>query len=557
MPEQIANLYRIIRLIGQGGMADVYLAFDEVLNREVALKVLRASLAEDPVVLMRFLREASAVSKVHHPNIVDVFDVGESGGVHYIVMEYIEGQTLKQLIDKTGALQAKNAVQIMLQLCAGVQAAHEAKIIHRDIKPQNVLVCSDGTMKITDFGIAIASGVDSLTHHSNVMGSAHYLAPESAAGFSVDYRVDIYSLGIVMFELLCGSVPFTGTTPAAIAIKHMQDPVPDIHPYNPSAPQSVLNVVIKATAKDPNERYQSVTEMSSALLTCLSAEHAHDPKLELKAQKLELPSRKTRTDSRIKPDVQKPKKELSHIEKPGKVSKKSWFWLGFFVIVLAALISAVIYARSAGSLAFVLGYAEMPEVEQTSADYAVAALENAGFGADNIVLEYEISETVPAGEVISASRNEGDLVSRSSQIILKVSKGPSFLVSDYTGQYLSDVKQLFALNDVTINIDVSYVQAANTNPGIILSQTGVEPGDRIDPQGDETITFTVSTYPEITIPESLIGMDVNEAKEWLNEKGIAVSIKSLYDSGKVVDVDPMIGETYKQSDSDSVVTLYH
>lgn len=232
MQDKIANRYAIKRLIGQGGMADVYLAYDEIMGREVAIKVLRTKLASDPQTLVRFIREASAARKLSHPNVVEIYDVGESGDLHYIVMEYINGMTLKELISRTGPVPAVQAVEIMKKLTSAVIEAHSRNIIHRDIKPQNVLVSKSGDLKIADFGIALAADSVTLTRNNAVMGSSHYLAPESAAGLIPDFRVDIYSLGIVFFELLTGSVPFTGPNPAAIALKHMQDPLPAIHPYN-------------------------------------------------------------------------------------------------------------------------------------------------------------------------------------------------------------------------------------------------------------------------------------------------------------------------------------
>ena len=256
MIDIVAKRYKIKAVIGQGGMADVYLAFDQILNREVAIKVLRDKLAEDPVTLVRFQREASAASKLSHPNVVDIYDVGESEGCHYIVMEYVRGRTLKQLISQRGALDYHEAIGIMHQLTSAIVTAHAHHIIHRDIKPQNVLVKDDGTVKITDFGIAIANDAVQLTYYNTVMGSAHYLAPETAQGKEPNGQIDIYSLGIVFYELLTGDVPFRGSTPTEIAIKHLREPMPYPRLFNPSIPQSVENIVLKATAKDVEERYE-------------------------------------------------------------------------------------------------------------------------------------------------------------------------------------------------------------------------------------------------------------------------------------------------------------
>ena len=247
--KMIAERYMIVSSLGEGGMADVYLAIDTILNREVAIKVLRGELSKDPVTLLRFQREANAVSKLNHPNVVDVYDVGEFEGRHYIVMEYVRGRTLKQLISQRGALHQEEAVNIMLQLTSAVQHAHENDIIHRDIKPQNVLVKDDGTVKITDFGIALAHDTVQLTQSDAVLGSAHYLAPETTRGETPSNQVDIYALGIVFYELLTGNVPFHGDNPVQIAMKHLREEIPSVRDFNPTLPQSVENIIIKATVK--------------------------------------------------------------------------------------------------------------------------------------------------------------------------------------------------------------------------------------------------------------------------------------------------------------------
>lgn len=270
--QEVANRYEIISLIGQGGMADVYKAKDIILNRIVAIKILREKLSHDAMTLVRFQREASAASRLSHPNVVDIYDVGESDGMHYIVMEFIRGRTLKQLIQQRGALSVSESIQIMTQLTSAIDHAHKHNIIHRDIKPQNVLVKDDGTVKITDFGIAIANDAVQLTLNNAVMGSAHYLAPETAQGKEPTAQVDIYSLGIVFYELLTGDVPFHGKTPTEIAVKHLRQPIPYVRDFNPAIPQAVENIILKATAKDPKDRYSSAYAMLEDLQNCMNWE---------------------------------------------------------------------------------------------------------------------------------------------------------------------------------------------------------------------------------------------------------------------------------------------
>ena len=277
--ELIDNRYRIIKSIGEGGMANVYLAWDTILEREVAVKILRGDLAEDEKFIRRFQREANAASSLRHPNIVEMYDVGEDNGKYFIVMEYVDGKTLKSLIKKRGALNLNEALDIMLQITSGIACAHDSYIIHRDIKPQNVLILEDGRVKITDFGIAMALNSNELTQTNSVMGSVHYLPPEQASGNGSTIKSDIYSLGILMFELLTGRVPFKGDNAVEIAIKHMKEPIPSVCEINNSIPQSVENIILKACAKNPKNRYNSVAEMYEDLKTCLDPLHFEDKRL--------------------------------------------------------------------------------------------------------------------------------------------------------------------------------------------------------------------------------------------------------------------------------------
>ena len=250
----IAGRYLIIKHIGKGGMADVYVAVDTVLNREVAIKILKGELSSDPVALERFKREAQASTRLSHPNIVDIYDVGDDGMSHYIVMEYIKGQTLKQLIQKRGPLYYTEAISMMKQLCSAIMESHRNGIIHRDIKSQNVLIKDDGTVKIVDFGIALANNAMQITSQDNVLGSVHYIAPEVAKGETASMQSDIYSLGIVFYELLCGDVPFKGDSAVQVVMQSIKKPIPYVKNFNKKIPQSVENIILKATAKNKLNR---------------------------------------------------------------------------------------------------------------------------------------------------------------------------------------------------------------------------------------------------------------------------------------------------------------
>lgn len=602
MVSKIANRYRISRLIGQGGMADVYLAYDEILGRDVAIKVLRQKLADDPQTLFRFIREASAARRLDHPNVVEIYDVGESGDLHYIVMEYVPGQTLKEVIADTGPMPADRAIEIMKKLTLAVQQAHERKIIHRDIKPQNILVRSDGELKISDFGIAIAADSDSLTRHRAVMGSAHYLAPESAAGLPVDYRVDLYSLGIVFFELLCGSVPYTGTSPAAIALKHLQDPLPHIQPYNETVTQGIENVVIRAAAKNPDERFQSAQELYDALCHCKDPGMKRAAPLVLKTQSLELPSLQEKTPSaahtKSRPHSSSSssrsssagssstkrctssggtRKSVQTKQSPSQTRKKSsartsqvrrkkrrrritgksiTLW-AVSLAGICAITALLVLGLGIVPVDGVLGWHKVPAVEGMSQEEAITVLTQGGIAQESIQISTIASDSYEAGQVQSTSIPAGMFVHDGDKLTLTVVKGPTFLVSDYTGLYIDDVKAMFESQGVNIPVEVTEEPAAGINPGIILAQSGCSAGERIDPDSTTPIQFTVSTYPTIQIDSSYIGRDVNEVKAELNSKGIAVILKNVYGSDTVASIDPPAGSTYTQQGSDSVVTLYH
>ena len=276
--QKINDRYQIIKTIGEGGMANVYLAYDTILERNVAVKVLRGDLATDEKFVRRFQREALSASSLAHPNIVEVYDVGEDNGIYYIVMEYIDGKHLKQLLKKRGKLSLNEVVDIMLQLTDGMACAHDSYIIHRDIKPQNIMILDNGIVKITDFGIAMALNSTQLTQTNSVMGSVHYLPPEQASGKGSTIQSDIYSMGILMYELLSGTLPYRGDNAVEIALKHLKEPLPSIRKEVPDLPQAVENIILKSAAKNPKNRYPDARAMHDDLATCLDESRANEAK---------------------------------------------------------------------------------------------------------------------------------------------------------------------------------------------------------------------------------------------------------------------------------------
>ena len=292
--QKINDRYEIIKSIGEGGMANVYLGYDTILDRNVAIKVLRGDLANDEKFVRRFQREALSASSLAHPNIVEMYDVGEDDGTYYIVMEYVDGKTLKQLLKKRGTLTLSEAIDIMSQLTDGMAHAHDSYIIHRDLKPQNIMIKDDGQIKITDFGIAMALNSTQLTQTNSVMGSVHYLPPEQASGKGCTIKSDIYSMGIIFYELLSGSLPFRGDNAVEIALKHMREPLPSLREENPSIPQSIENIIKRATAKNPRNRYDSARSMHEDLLTALDDERMDEEPYEYKYPENDNENKKTK-----------------------------------------------------------------------------------------------------------------------------------------------------------------------------------------------------------------------------------------------------------------------
>ena len=553
MDRLIANRYQLLESVGQGGMADVYKAMDTILNRIVAIKILRGELADDPMTLLRFQREASAASKLSHPNVVDVYDVGESEGRHYIVMEYVRGRTLKQLIAQRGALHLDEAVDIMLQLTSAVAMAHEKHIIHRDIKPQNVLVKDDGTVKITDFGIAVAHGSVQLTQHHTVMGSAHYLAPETTRGEAPTEAVDIYALGIVFYELLSGSVPFQGSNPTEIAVKHLRDPMPYIRDFNPTIPQSVENIILRATAKKVSERYATVEEMREDLLECRS------PKM-LDVERIQL-------DDDPVSAVQVKDGRLEVKDEPrAKGSRKKIVIAGIAgaLCMLAAVLTALVFS---GVLRLGSGSIVIPDVSGMSEAQALALLAENGIGEDRVQIERVLSEDVDEGDVVSVSPQAEERLQEGETLTMEVSRGGYYVVENYVGMTLAQLQEIFADHDVNMRIIQSQQAISNVDRGTILSQS-LQPGEKIDPQGDNEISIVLAASPSFTIPQEIMGMDVEEAKELLNGYGAAVVTRWIsedeltetelaYGEGNVVRCTPQTGDRYIQEGTDSYITLYY
>ena len=503
--QKINDRYEIIKTIGEGGMANVYLANDTILDRKVAIKVLRGDLSNDEKFIRRFQREALSVSNLSHPNIVEVYDVGEEDGQYYIVMEYIEGKTLKQLLKKRETLTLPEVIDIMLQLTDGLAHAHESYIIHRDIKPQNIMILDNGLVKITDFGIAMALNATQLTQTNSVMGSVHYLPPEQANGKSATVKSDIYSLGILMYELITGSVPFKGDNAVEIALKHMKEKIPSIRKQNPTIPQSVENIVIKATAKNPRNRYDSVKEMHDDLEVCMEKENAKKVTFEYPENDIDdsEPITKKKEKNKIeKPNVENTEKKEESIEEdiletPKKRNTVILLLTGIVLFLL--IIAGIFWLSSTKEVKDVI----VPNVVGKETEKAIKELEKLGF---KYTIESKESDTVAEGLVIRTNPKAGSTRKKGDTITIIESLGGEYhYLEDYTGKDYTEIKAKLELIGVNVNIEKKDVENKDEYKGKeqnIIDQKPIYNKDekKVLEKGDTVTLYIpniVNEYPDM------------------------------------------------------------
>ncbi|HET6785120.1 MAG TPA: Stk1 family PASTA domain-containing Ser/Thr kinase [Erysipelotrichaceae bacterium] len=550
MIEILASRYRILKRLGEGGMADVFLSQDELLNREVAIKVLRGNLSLEPVSVLRFQREANSASALTHPNIVEIYDVGEENGHHYIVMEYIRGRTLKQLIQQRGALEINEALAIMDQLISAVAEAHKNNIIHRDIKPQNVLIKDDGTVKITDFGIATVSDSLQLTQTDTVLGSVHYLAPELARGESATFQSDIYSLGICFYELLTGEVPYRGETPVQVAMKHLKDEMPSVLEFNPTLPMSIENIILKSTAKNRNNRYKSAEDMRLDLKTSLSDKNKNVKRFEF--------DQPNESDETIIINKVNGLKE----EKVGKWNIKSFWGMG---LVLFSTITLIFILALSGVFDPNRNMVEVPDLTNMTLAEAREALFDSGIEIASTI-NYELTDNVEAGKVIKITPSIGTLLEKGSTINITLSEGIYFVVEDYNGRNIDEVKK--ELEDTKINVRIEYLAKQDIPSGLILEQELLLPDTKLDPKRQYEIKFIVSAPVEFLIPQ-IKGLNIATAQAQLEALGAVVYLNQLSTEGMseeqiskltrdvVVDITPEPLEYYTQGPNNFIELSYY
>lgn len=569
-----AGRYRIVKQIGRGGMADVYLAKDLILDgEEVAVKVLRTNYQTDPIAVARFQREARAMADLDHPHIVRITDIGEEDGQQYLAMEYVAGLDLKRYIKEHYPLSNEEAVRIMGQILLAMRLAHARGIVHRDLKPQNILLTPDGTAKVTDFGIAVAFAETSLTQTNSMLGSVHYLSPEQARGSKATFQSDIYAMGIIFYEMLTGHIPYDGDSAVTIALQHFQKPLPSVIAENPSVPQALENVVIKATAKKLSDRYQSVSEMYMDLSTSLSYNRRNEPKLIFddasKADTKTLPKVPQSTLTSIpkapaqeeRPQSKKLTPEQAPTQKPTKKRKfKARYMILLASLLLVAASLVWILSRTPATIA-------IPDVAGQTVAEAKEALKKSKFEAGEE--KSEASDTVAEGRVIRTDPEAGSGRKEGTKVNLIVSSGKqSFQLSNYVGRKYTEVVAELKEKKVPENlIKMEEEESSESEPGIILRQSPAA-GTTYDLSKASTITLTVAkkvTVTSVSMP-NYIGSSLEFTKNNLTQivgvKEANIEVVEVSTApegtpeGTVVDQTPKAGEKVDLASTRIKLSIY-
>ncbi len=543
--QKINGRYEIIKSIGEGGMANVYLAYDTILDRNVAIKVLRGDLANDEKFVRRFQREALSASSLSHPNIVAMYDVGEDNGLYYIVMEYVEGKTLKQLLKKRGSLTLSEAIDIMLQLTDGMAHAHDSYIVHRDLKPQNIMIQDDGQIKITDFGIAMALNSTQLTQTNSVMGSVHYLPPEQAAGKGATIKSDIYSMGIIFYELLTGELPFKGDSAVEIALKQMKEPLPDVHKLNNDIPQSIENIILKATAKNPKNRYDDAKSMHNDLLTALNDDRINEP-----PYVYPYPENEVDETTKIMKPISDENEGIATPITDEKVKKSNKLIIALSIIagvIVVALISVffIIPALTAEK------DVKVPDVSGMTVSKAEDTLEDAGLTVNSKIEEVS-SEDVKKNRIIRTDPKSGSTVKEGTRVTLYKSTGvKTYELENYVNMDVNEVRK--TLEDMGLEVKIQQIEPDSTTCSVIgqnlvISQS-LDEGSEVK-SGDD-ITLTV--LKDITFPDWYL-QTADAVTSWANNACVTVTteyqdVTDKNMDGKIITQSRPNGSTVRNNDS--------
>ncbi|MEQ3457427.1 Stk1 family PASTA domain-containing Ser/Thr kinase [Enterococcus cecorum] len=566
MPTEIGKKfngrYLILGNIGSGGMANVFLARDLILDREVAIKVLRYDFLNDQSAIRRFQREMLASTELVHPNIVTVYDAGQEGETQFLVMEYVKGMDLKRYIQTQYPIPYDRIVDIMQQILSAVALAHQHRIIHRDLKPQNILIDESGTVKITDFGIAVALSETSITQTNSMLGSVHYLSPEQARGSMATNQSDIYAIGIILYEMLTGKVPFDGESAVTIALKHFQEEIPSVRLYDRHVPQSLENVVLKATAKDPIDRYQSAEEMSADLATALDPsrlnEPAWHPANHVEETKV-LPNltEQMPTVAPVEEIVTKPEKEAEEKPVPSKKkakdqkpkSKKKLLFLGIAAVLVIGIATIAFSVLGGGK-----NEISVPDVSNLSESAARSKLQEAGLKAAGQTEEIT-SDKIPEGKVVKTNPEAKAIVQKGREVVLYISTGGRKIkMKDYTDmEYNEAVEALVKLDFKESKIKKKEEYSDTVEKGKIISQTP-EANSEVTP--DKTsVKFVVSKGAKPINISDYVGMTINEALLDLANNGINESQvkqtqqESDKEAGTILSQTPSAGSSVTPSNT--------
>jgi len=555
---RISGRYEILRAIGGGGMANVYLALDIILDREVAIKVLRFDFVHDADFIRRFRREAQSAASLDHPNIVSIYDVGEEDDIYYIVMEYVEGMTLKEYINRTGPLHPKEAVQIMEQIVSAIAHAHDNQIVHRDIKPHNILIDHMGHIKVTDFGIAMALSSTTITHTNSVLGSVHYLSPEQARGGLSTKKSDIYSLGIVLFELLTARTPFEGESAVSIALKHLQSETPSVKRWNPAVPQSIENVVLKAMAKDPFHRYEAAEEMENDLKTAFDPDRLNEKRFTIESDDemtKAVPIIKNLPEDESSPqsgDGQEEAAPLSKKEKKKqakankKKKRKKWpliLLTVFFVLAVSAVLALTVFPSL-----FIPKDVAVPDVAGLEYEEAVIKLEDEGFEVDPNA-EDIADDKIEEGLIVKTDPAAGDIVKEGSTVKLYKSSGKEKTeVDDVVGQKVDAAKKHLEQKGFK-NIKTEEVHHEE-EAGTVIEQDPAAGTEIV--AADDEIKLTVSLGPEAITLRDLKTYSKQAASGYLDDHQLVLVEKEAHSEdvpeGQVIKQKPEAGASVKPGD---------
>ncbi len=538
---EIGHRYRIIRSLGEGGMANVYLAHDMVLDRDVSVKLLRLDLRDDPSTKRRFHREAMAATQLNDPHIVGIYDVGEDHGLQYMVMQYVKGTDLKAYIRKHYPIPFPQVIDIMEQVLSAVATAHAYGIIHRDLKPQNILIDENKNVKITDFGIAVAVSQDSLTQTNTLMGSVHYLSPEQARGSIATKQSDIYSLGIILFELLTGKVPFEGETAVSIALKHFREEIPSVREQNKEIPQALENVIIKATAKEPAERYSSVNEMAADLKTVLDPQRANEPRL--KIQQDDNGETKVLDIKHLKADDYQPKKSTDSPTVDPSTKPQKWKKYGIVSGTLAMIVLIAVC-----SWWFLIRQVIIPDVEGMTVQKAEQRLHQQNLRIGKITRVN--SQAVDKNRIVSTNPDVSHKTRVSTPINLTVSTGVKQLqMADYVGEDYSSVAANLRRKGFQVHQEPVY--SDDIDKGQIIKQNHKK-GTIVKPAAN-TIIFRVSAGKEpIKIP-NFKNQDISAVQQFANKNNLQLTTQEkkskIIATNHVINQTPRAGSTLNHGDT--------